>query len=439
MVIVEMSLSGSIMIGLILIFRAIGRNRISRGTLVALWDLVVIRLLVPFSIPMEGIMIVEKIQSRDSGQGGFSLSQEAWNSLKTFQENSLEMLGQERIRIHPAEILTWIWGIGAICFLLYFLRLYQKERAALKNCISIQNSMAERMIHAYGFRRRIRLYGGKAFKTPVTYGIFFSNVVLPIGEEKISRSDMRNMIAHELEHIRTFDVGKRYLMILAVCLHWFNPLVWFMYRFYQEDQEMACDERVLRSMGKRESESYIYTMIKMATEEKRFYATTTGFGGKNSGRKRILAALHQKHRGIAGAAAAAAMTICLFPGFVSFSQEGKRFPAQRQDDTQKTIDLAESETGETEDIPELVEPRFDGTSYMVPYDEEFDYNGVMQDMIENYNDFSQEPTEDQVKAVQIDTFASLAKLYKEQKEEGLELSARKIWMIEEYGMVDISE
>ena len=63
----------------------------------------------------------------------------------------------------------------------------------------------------------------------------------------------------------------------------------------------------------------------------------------------------------------------------------------------------------------------------------------MQDMIENYNDFSQEPTEDQVKAVQIDTFASLAKLYKEQKEEGLELSARKIWMIEEYGMVDISE
>ncbi len=96
------------------------------------------------------------------------------------------------------------------------------------------------------------------------------------------------------------------------------------------------------------------------------------------------------------------------------------------------------EAGASDFIPELVEPRFDGTSHMMPYDEDFDYNAIMQDIMENYNDFSQPPTEEQVKAVSMKELAVLAGVYKERQAKGQSLEPEEIWVLEEYGhMADL--
>ena len=156
----------------------------------------------------------------------------------------------------------------------------------LRGRIPIQNGVIERMIRKFDLHRKIHLYGCSSLKTPVTYGVIFPKIIWPLEFKEATRSDVRNMIAHELEHIRKLDVGKRYLLSITLCIHWFNPLMWLMYRLYLEDQEVACDERVMRRMREREAKSYVYTLIKMTSEE-RGTVVTLGFGGRNAARKRI--------------------------------------------------------------------------------------------------------------------------------------------------------
>ena len=356
----------------------------------------------------------------------------AWENVSDSTKVAGGIMSQEQTQL--VDILPWIWAAGAVCLLVYFIYVFGKEYQALKNCRPMQNDMAEHMIHTCGLRRKIRLYRGSAFDTPVTYGVLFPKIVLPADCLGVSRVDMRNMIDHELEHIRRFDVGKKYLMIAVLCVYWFQPFVWLMYRAYQEDLEMACDERVMRRLGKEKADRYIYTLIKMATEEKRLFAATTGFGGKYAGRNRILQALNRKRMGTAGFTAAVLFGVCLLSSFLSFSQGEK--PVDERETPIPVVDTAEAAASDF--IPELVEPRYDGTGEKMPYDEDFDYNGVMQDIIENYNDFSQPPTQEQVKAVRMKELAFLAGMYRERQAEGQSLEPDEIWILEEYGhMADL--
>lgn len=114
--------------------------------------------------------------------------------------------------------------------------------------------------------------------------------------------------------------------------------------------------------------------------------------------------------------------------FVSFSQpEGSDFV--RKDDKVK-IQFAKA--AEMEQVPELVEPRYEGVSRLDPFDENFDYHGVMQDIIDNYNDFTQPVTDEQAKAIDIKSCIYLAEMYVERKKEGKKLKPNEIWLIDEY-------
>ena len=424
----ETSVIIAVMIGAILVFRKIGKKRISKGTIMALWNLVLLKALVPWRIPVSGHSILEDGVQKFSLQNRIPKMTGAWEKVSDSTRIAGEMMRGEQIQ--SADILPWIWAVGAASLLLYFVLIFGREYQALKSSKPMQNNMIERMIHTCGLRRKIRLYRGRAFETPVTYGVLFPKIVLPVECPGMSRVDMRNVVDHELEHIRRFDVGKKYLMIATLCVHWFNPFVWLMYRTYQEDLEMACDERVMRKLGKEKADGYIYTLIKMATEKKRLFGTTAGFGGKHTGKNRILQALNRKKTGMVSFTAAGLFGICLLSSFLSFSQEGKHM--------NEPAAVNMEEAGASDFIPELVEPRFDGTSHMMPYDEDFDYNAIMQDIMENYNDFSQPPTEEQVKAVSMKELAVLAGVYKERQAKGQSLEPEEIWVLEEYGhMADL--
>ena len=57
------------------------------------------------------------------------------------------------------------------------------------------------------------------------------------------------ILSHEMSHIRRFDAFTKWLLAAALCIHWFNPLVWAMYILANRDLELACDEAVIRQYG----------------------------------------------------------------------------------------------------------------------------------------------------------------------------------------------
>ena len=71
------------------------------------------------------------------------------------------------------------------------------------------------------------------------------------------------MLEHEFVHIQRFDVLSKLLLIAAVCVHWFNPLVWVMYVLANRDLELSCDETVLRRFGGDVRAAYARVLIRM--------------------------------------------------------------------------------------------------------------------------------------------------------------------------------
>lgn len=426
----DMSVMMSGMIVIILIIRILGRKKLPKGTVLCLWNLALIRGLVPFQISLEAPIWNNPENSLPKWNRRAEIAR-VLELVKNRRQNAVWDIKGERNDFLGAEYWAWIWAVGAICLLLYFVYTYIREYRDFKKCTPAQNEMAYRLIRKKSFFRNIRLYEGEAFKTPVTYGVMFPKIVLPSQLDDVSRLDLRNMIAHELEHIRKFDVLKRYVLAAVLCLHWFNPLAWIMYRLYQEDQEIACDERVLRMMRGEKGKNYIYTMIKMSVEERGHFAAT-GFGGKSVGKRRILAALNPKRLRPGSILTVFAIGLCLGVTFISFSPVRRELPEALSLQTPSVIESAEEPRISAGAKIQQVAPVFEESGDLVWYDEDFDYQEVLQEITDNYNDLTQPLTEEQLKALRIQDYVRLSEYYKGILDEGAKLDSYTIWMIAEY-------
>lgn len=130
---------------------------------------------------------------------------------------------------------------------------------------------------------------------PLTYGVINPVIILPKSLPADSE-EMRFALAHELVHIRRFDVLLKVVLTAAACVHWFNPLAWAMLSLAGRDIELSCDEAVLEQLGcKRED----YAMALIRLEERRSIPTGAAFG-RNAVRERIEAIMKFKKTTLAG-------------------------------------------------------------------------------------------------------------------------------------------
>ena len=73
---------------------------------------------------------------------------------------------------------------------------------------------------------------------------------------------------------------------------------------------------------------------------------------------------------------------------------------------------------------------------MPAYDRDFDYDTAKQEIGENYSDFIENPTEEQIKMILVQNGIAAAKMYKKRQENGYVLTADQIWILEGYGGID---
>ncbi len=120
--------------------------------------------------------------------------------------------------------VLWLLGMGGmlICSVVSLLRLRKSLRAAV--------------------HERENIYRCSEFSTAFVYGILRPRIYLPEG---LTAREEDFVLLHEQIHIRRRDPIWRLLAWTALCLHWFNPLVWLAFALSVRDMEMACDEAVL--------------------------------------------------------------------------------------------------------------------------------------------------------------------------------------------------
>jgi bla regulator protein blaR1 len=85
---------------------------------------------------------------------------------------------------------------------------------------------------------------------PGIFGILQPVLLLPEGiADRLTPSQFRAILAHELCHVRRRDNLTAALHVLVETIFWFHPLVWWLWSRLVEERERACDEEVLRLTG----------------------------------------------------------------------------------------------------------------------------------------------------------------------------------------------
>jgi len=101
--------------------------------------------------------------------------------------------------------------------------------------------------------QKIQFLISPTIKTPMTWGAFRPVVLLPTAAHDWTNKELQAVLVHELSHIKRKDYWIHTLGLLAVCLYWYNPLIWWMKKQQLLEREKACDEAVLRTGVQRQS------------------------------------------------------------------------------------------------------------------------------------------------------------------------------------------
>ena len=285
----EMSLMGGAMILCILLLRMISRGRLPAAILSAMWAAAVLRLLLPVIIPSP-ISMAAFVKG-------------------LAQQTAITMPARAVPNAEPVSPFVWIWLCGAALCALFFLAACFCQRHVLKTALPL--SMTPELkaaLQDQRLSRKVPVFASDRISTPLTYGLFKPRIVLP-SCMKLGGQELKFVIAHECGHILRRDMAKKYVLLFAVCLHWFNPLVWLMAAMCRRDMELDCDRRVLKACGQNARANYAKTLLCLE-ERKRFSGMLMECFSKSPLEARIRSIMAGKKASLTSALASMAVFMC---------------------------------------------------------------------------------------------------------------------------------
>lgn len=274
--VLNMSLTGSIVIAVVLLARLLLR-RAPKIYSYMLWAVVLFRLLCPISLSA-GLSVLKPLPVTTS-QG---LSTVTYRPVEPVIPASGE-IGREDARPEPAETVKAKTGAQAMTLAA---AVWLTVGGALAGCSLVQYIVLRRKLReAVPYRGEV--YLSDSIATPFVMGVIAPKIYLPSDTPKAER---RFIIAHERHHLHRGDPLWKLLGYLALCVHWFNPLVWLAFFLGGKDMEMSCDEAVLNCLGEDIRADYSQALLRLATHKRLIAGMPLAFGeGETKGRVRNMA------------------------------------------------------------------------------------------------------------------------------------------------------
>ncbi|MBQ3110017.1 MAG: WG repeat-containing protein [Clostridia bacterium] len=137
------------------------------------------------------------------------------------------------------------------------------------------------------------------------------NPILVLPDKSLTACQMKNVLAHEIMHIKRKDILYKWLVTACKAVHWFNPFMYLIAREIDKACEISCDEAVAKSMNKNEKKSYAETIMSFAFEKGTMPLTTSIATSKKVLRNRLVAIKNSK-RGSKIKGAFSALVVLLF-------------------------------------------------------------------------------------------------------------------------------
>lgn len=322
----RMSLSGGILIIMIAAVRLFAVNRLPKKYFMMLWGVALLRLLVPAELPFRfGVTIpVEKAVADKMKLVALNRDflQEA--AIRQGAGQAGADIGEDIM-----QALPWLWAAGTLALSAALIVLYLRECRRMNEAIPLEAEQACRLRAEADIPGRTKLLVSDRIVTPLVFGIVNPKIILPAFLTADGSGRLKFVLAHEAVHVRRGDNLWKIVMMIAVCIHWFNPLVWIMYVLFTRDMELSCDEKVLSRFGEGAKREYARALVGLAEKQYRFSLFAQGFG-KSAIKERIEAIMKFKK---ATALSAACAVLLLGTAITVFAQNDQRKISVSDNDT----------------------------------------------------------------------------------------------------------
>jgi beta-lactamase regulating signal transducer with metallopeptidase domain len=219
--------------------------------------------------------------------------------------------------IHNTAPTTIIWLVGMIATFVFFAVIYFKNHRTLRFATLIKdNDFLNKWLAEHRHIRPITIMQSDRIESPFAVGIIKPRIILPKSMDMNDRQLLDYVLAHEYFHIKRFDALWKMFLLLALCVHWFNPMVWVMFVLASRDLELTCDEAVIHRFGATTKKAYAYMLIGMAEQKGKFAPLYSGFS-KNATQERIVSIMKVKKTSIISMALSFALVAMLAFGTMS--------------------------------------------------------------------------------------------------------------------------
>ena len=249
---------------------------------VLLWGIVALRLVLPFSIE-SALSLIPSAETVSPAAVQFDPAPTITSGVSVI-DNAVNPSLSEHFSAVPTasvnplyvwtEIAGWVWLIGLGAMLLYALVSYLRLRRRVSVSLPVQD----------------HIYLCDAISSPFILGVVKPHIYLPSGLDEVQR---QNVLAHEQAHLARRDHWWKPLGFALLAVYWFNPVLWLAYTLLCRDIELACDERVIRTMDESAVKTYSTVLLACSMPRKAVITCPLAFGEVGV-KERVKNALHYK-------------------------------------------------------------------------------------------------------------------------------------------------
>ena len=262
----NLSISASWLVLAVLVLRLVSK-RSPKWMNVLLWGIVALRLVLPFSVESALSLIpsaetvspaVVQFDPAPTITSGVSVIDNAVNPSLSEHFSAVPTASVNPLYVWT-EIAGWVWLIGLGAMLLYALVSYLRLRRRVSVSLPVQD----------------HIYLCDAISSPFILGVVKPHIYLPSDLDEVQR---QNVLAHEQAHLARRDHWWKPLGFALLAVYWFNPVLWLAYTLLCRDIELACDERVIRTMDESAVKTYSTVLLACSMPRKAVITCPLAFG-----------------------------------------------------------------------------------------------------------------------------------------------------------------
>lgn len=244
------------------LFRLFYRKYLPRWLAAAMWLLVAVRLVCPFSVESEMSLMpapLSQTVTAYTAPPSVPPTTEESPSDAVDAPATAPVVDEPVVAVSWEEIACGVWLAGVVAMLgftaLSYTRLQHRVQAAT--------------------RRDGNVYECEAVESPFILGLICPRIYLPY---TMNDSDRASALAHERAHIARGDHIWKLAAFLLLSVYWFQPLLWVAYILFCRDIEFACDEKVIKNLSQEERKAYSHALLSAAVSHRRAVRCPLAFG-----------------------------------------------------------------------------------------------------------------------------------------------------------------